>query len=185
MPQVGVYSAYQLGLHNHLDDNNGGLLNDYSRYGAYREAYAAGTAITFPNDAEVTVINPAYDLIKEIRVNKAILGTFYISWRMRNSDGVTSVRSKFYVNGVAKSPEKATTSNVYAGQNYTYSVDLAAGDLLQIYGYSVAGADAIFIDQFRIRFGYQILYFGDGTKFNLTSALALSDTDAPDMTVII
>ena len=186
MPQVGIYSAYQLGLHNHLDDNNGGILNDYSRYGAYRRPYRTGAlALNFPNDAVRSTVEAAFVLVKETRVNVAQLGQVQIGFEMKGTDGITNAHGRLYVNGVAVGADHGSNSAVYVAYTDNYDVGFTAGDLIQIYAYSEGGADTTSIRNFRIRYDWHLPGFGDGTVNNLAAALALTDVDILDCTIII
>ena len=185
MPQIGIYSAYQLGLHNHLNNTQGGILNDYSRYGAYRRPYRTGAlAVHCDNDAEVFTGNAIYTLLKEILVNTDQVGEYRISWQQRSSVFGQDSRTRFYVNGVAVSAEMTEGTNVYQTETHNYDVDLAAGDLLQIYGKRVGACDC-YVRNFRIYYDWRIAYFGDGTVLNLTTPLPLSDADLLDVTNIV
>jgi hypothetical protein len=185
MAQVGVYSASLLMQHDHLNASMGGILNAYSRYGAYRRPFNTGAlAISCDNDAQVTDnIGADPQLMKEIRINAAQAGNFRISWRMCNVDNVSNVDAWFYVNGIVVSPIKSTTSNAWQTKTHDYNVNLALGDLLQIWG--DRGLDSLNVDRFRIYYAWRIEYFGDGTVNNLITALPLSDADLLDFTAIV
>ncbi len=183
MGQVGIYSAYQLGLHNHLDNNNGGTLNEYSRFGAFRETYRTGAlAVNVANDAEV--IEPdhgVYWLTKQFTVVTAQRGEWRIYFEMANFDNVTNVNARFYVNGAAVGAVQSRALNTYAPKTDNYDVDLAAGDLLQIW--TNANGDTVYIRNFRIYYDWAIKYFWDGTDGRvLSTPLTLTDTTAIDVT---
>src|SRR4030042_3075463 len=112
--QRGVYSASLLMLHNHLNDNLGGILNAYSRDGAYRTPYRTGAlAIGCGNPAERDSDAAVYTLIKETIINVAQEGRYQISWQYRSTTGVDFVYTKVYVNGVAFGAEKSTLAIAY------------------------------------------------------------------------
>lgn len=182
MAQRGIYSAYQLGLHNHLDNNNGGILNEYSRFGAFREAYRTGAlAVHVDNDGAQSDVGIIYSLLKQFTVVTAQRGEFRISWEMRNADNATNVETKFYVNNVAVSAAQNNATNVYAAKTYNYDVDLAVGDLLQIWGN--ANGDEVFARNFRVYYDWAIKYFWDGTDGRvLATPLVLTDVSALDVT---
>jgi hypothetical protein len=183
MGQVGIYSAYQLGLHNHLDNNNGGTLNDYSRFGAFRETYRTGAlAVNVANDAEVSEADHGvYWLTKQFTINEAQRGEWRIYFEMANADNMTVVNARFYVNGAAVGAVQARNLNTYAAKTDNYDVDLAAGDLLQIY--TLGNGDSVFIRNFRIYYDWSIKYFHDGTNGRvLSTPLTLTDTTAIDVT---
>jgi hypothetical protein len=181
--QVGIYSAYQLGLHNHLNDDQGGVLNEYSRFGAFREAYRTGALLVHvDNDAEQSEADHGvYWLTKQFTVNTAQRGEWRIYFEMANADNMTNVFARFYVNGVAVGAVQARNLNTYAPKTDNYDVDLAAGDLLQIY--TLGNGDSVFVRNFRIYYDWAIKYFHDGTNGRvLTTPLVLADVAALDVT---
>lgn len=184
MAQRGIYSAYQLGLHNHLDNNNGGILNEYSRFGAYRETYRTGAlAVHVDNDAEVHLAGGAgFVVLKQFTIDTAQRGEFRISWEMRNVDNATTVHARVAINDVdIPASDQSTAVNVYGGKTYNYDVDLALGDRVQIAG--DPQGDDIYIRSFRIYYDWSIKYFHDGTNGRvLVTPLALSDVEALDVT---
>lgn len=187
MAQVGIYSAYQLGLHSHLDNNNGGILNAYSRHGAYRVPYRAGAlALHVDNDAEVFIAGAGvYTLLKQFTVGTvygvatALAGVRF-TWEMKNFDNLTNVAARVYINGVAVGAVQNNNTNVYVAKLTNYDAVLAVGDLLQIWGNDVG--DSCYIRNFRVYYDWCIAYFGDGTYNRLTTTLPLIDADALDLT---
>jgi hypothetical protein len=163
----------------------GGVLNAYSRYGAYRRPYRTGALVlSCANDAEVSLTGVGvYTLMKQTLINVAQEGNYHIDWEMRNSDNVSNVATKFYVNGVAVSAAQTRNSNVYGPKEHHYDINLAAGDLLEIWGDPLG--DTVWVRNFRIRYDWQIEYFGDGTSRILVTSLPLSDADLLDFTVIL
>jgi hypothetical protein len=184
MGQVGVYSASMLSIHNHLNDSMGGTLNDYSRYGAYREAYRTG-----PLNVSASSLIPKHSgslvevLIKQIRINKAYRGSWHIVWDFFATIGASDVHSRLMLNGVALSPDYNTTSLLPVTKTYGHDVDLAVDDLIQIFGYKEGVGDNVNIENFQVQYDWGIKYFGDGTVMNLTTMLPLSDNDVIDFTV--
>lgn len=183
MPQVGIYSAYQLGLHNHLDNNNGGILNDYSRFGAFRESYRTGALATHvDNDAEVHSNVGVMTLLKQFTINTGQKGEWRIAWQSRSSVAGQDISTRFYVNGVAVGAVDTHNAAAYQDVTEDYDVNLAAGDLIQIYGRRV-GACEVYIRNFRIYYDWCVKYFHDGTNGRvLVAPLALTDTEAIDVT---
>lgn len=184
MPQVGLASSAFLRIHNHLNDDQGGVLNEYSRFGAFRETYRTGAlAVHVDNDAEVSLAGPpGFDLLKQFTVNAAQRGAYRISWEMRNSDGMTPVHVRVAINGVdIPASDQAEAGNVYAGKIYNYDVDLAEGDLVQLVG--DPQGDEVFVRSFRIYYDWCVPYFHDGAHGRvLTTPLALVDNEALDVT---
>jgi hypothetical protein len=184
MGQVGVYSASLLMEHNHLNASMGGILNDYSRYGAYREAYRTGAlnveAVSLINKDSTSLVEV---LIKEIKINKGYKGQWRIEWDFFSTLGVSDVHSRLMLNGVPLSPDYFTTSSVPVTKTYDHDLAFNAGDLLQVWGYREGGGDRVNIEGFKIRYNWGIKYFGDGTVMNLASMLPLSDIDVIDFTI--
>ena len=183
MAQAGIYSAYQLGLHNHLDNTNGGILNDYSRFGAFREAYRTGAlAVHVDNDAEVTSAAAVYTLLKQFTIRTAQKGEYRIAWESASTVAGQDIATRFYVNGVAVGAADTHDSAIYQAVTEDYDIDLALGDLIQVYGRRV-GACSVKVRNFRIYYDWAIKYFHDGTHGRvLTTPLTLSDTTALDVT---
>jgi len=183
--QVGILSAFQLGQHDHLSAERGGLLHAYSRYGAFRTPYRTGALIVHcDNDVENSYAGIGFDAVKETLINVAQPGRYRISWRMKNFDNVTAVHARVAINDVdIPASDQANATDVYVGKTYNYDVDLAAGDRVQIVGDPVG--DRVFIDEFRIYYDWGIAYFGDGTFNNLVTLLPLSDAELLDFAVVL
>ena len=181
--QVGIISAYQLGIHNHLNNDNGGVLNEYSRFGAFRETYRTGAlAVHVASDAEVHTPSAATVLLKQITINAAQKGEFRIQWESKSTVLGQGITTAFFVNGVAVSPDDSHDSAIYQTVQYDYDVDLAAGDLLQIWG-SRDGACEVYVRNFRVYYDWCIKYFHDGTNGRvLATPLPLTDVAALDVT---
>jgi hypothetical protein len=174
--QVGNYSAYQLGIHDHLNDSMGGILNEYSRRGGFREAYRTGAlAVHVDNDAERSSAFAGFVLMKQFYVNQAQRGEYRIVWEMKNSNNVTPVSVRVAINGVEiVASNQDESGNIYAQKFYNYDVDLAEGDLVQLFG--DANVDTVWIRNFRIYYDWCIKYFGDGLGgWILAAPLVLTD----------
>jgi hypothetical protein len=183
--QVGVFSSYQMGLHNHLNDAQGGALNEYSRDGAYRRPYRAGAlAVHIDSDAERSTASAIYTKLKEIRIETAQPGRYRIAWQARSDDVGQDIKTRFHVNGAIVSPEMTEGVVAYQDESHNYDVDLAAGDLLQIFGKRV-GATTCYVRNFRIYYDWRIEYFGDGSRNTLVTALPVSDADLLDFTAVL
>jgi len=181
--QVGVQSGARIGIHNHQNISQGGLLDLYSDFRGFGVPFNTGAlAINVANDTARSTSNGAYTLLKEIRSNVLQPGSFLISFDMRSVDGVTNAVARFRVNGVVIGALHSSPNNVF--QNYTdlYNVALAEGDLLQIWALSSGGASTTQIRNFRIYYDWRLEYFGDGTRNLLITALPLSDADLLDVT---
>ena len=185
MAQVGVYSAALLMQHSHLDANQGGVLNDYSRFGAYRESVSSGATCVIPHDPEGDEAALILSLVKEIRINLAYRGTFNITWQYRSTDGINNVETRFYVNGAPQGALYVTSNIAYQNVAETYLVDFAQNDLVQLYARATNAATSCRYRNFRITYDWELQYFGDGTYFNLAVPLALTDADLLDYTLTL
>jgi hypothetical protein len=183
--QVGIYSASQLPIHNHLNDNMGGILNEYSRFGAYREAYRTGAlAVSVPSLILKDSASLVETLIKQIRINQAYRGQWRIEWEFFSTLGASDVHTRLFLNGAPLSVDYFTTSVVNVPEAYNHDVDFAAGDLVQIWGYREGAGDRVNVENFRIRYDWGIKYFGDGTSRVLPAPMALVDVDVLDFTIM-
>jgi hypothetical protein len=179
--QVGVQSGARIGVHSHLNVNQGGLLNLYSPFAGFRRPYRTGAlAVSCTNNAQKSYAGGGTVLMKEIRINTAQAGNYRIYWQMKNSDNITTVSVWFFVNGIAISPNYDEATNVYTAKTYNYDVNLNAGDLLQLYGF--ANGDTVWIINFRISYDWRIEHFSDGTTRVLVTALPLTDLTLLDFT---
>lgn len=185
MPQVGIYSAYQLGLHNHLNATQGGILNDYSRHGAYRiPQRTGGLAIHTAAPGETFTGLNVMTLLKELRIDETRPGRVQVNydyWSLLG--GANNVNARFYVNGVAVGALQTGPGPTTVTENY--DVGFTNGDLLQIWGRRIAAGDECHIDNFYIAYDWHLLYFGDGTINNLVTTLPLTDADDLLNTVIM
>lgn len=179
--QVGVQSGARIGIHNHTTITQGGIL-----YWAHRTPYRTGAlAVNSPNDTErsLTAVG-VFTLMKEILINAAQAGRYRIQWEMRNSDNISNVRSRFYVNGVAVGAIQTNATNAYQQKTHNYDVDLATGDRLQIYGDPLG--DFVWIRNFRIYYDWGLERFSiDGTSRVLATLLPLTDVDLLDYTSVV
>lgn len=183
--QVGCLSAFQLGIHDHLSDERGGILNAYSRYGAYRRPYRTGALVlSCDNDTERQTFSLIPVLLKETRINVAQPGRYRVRWEMKNDLGVINVSSRFYVNGAIVGALNTNGTDVWTEYFHNYDVDLAAGDLLQVWGFTANIGDRCWVRDFHIHFDWGLPGFGDGTLNNLVTGLPLSDAGLLDFTAV-
>jgi hypothetical protein len=188
--QVGIYSAYQLGLHNHEDASNGGILVVYSRYGAYR-APTAGATVTGAHNLTVRtrVGTLGYETIKLTNINPVNIdgfqaGTWRVSFDMKTDTAPNQVDAMAFLvhNGVW------TASGVFS--------DITGGYVTKTWNtgaYTIYDGDQLIIQvndpltvgvsvrNLYLRWTWQIPYFGNGADHVLTAALALNDVDAGGM----
>lgn len=183
MSQVGLASSAFLRIHNHLNNDQGGILADYSRYGAFRAPSRAGAmALHVDNDADRNTPLNVYTLLKQFVVDYRwnYRGTVQLRWQMFTSVPGQDVGSKAYINGAPMPGAADEVTNLAAPQDYThdYDVGLASGDLIQIYGIRIgAGGTSCHVLNFRLYYDWSIFHFGDGTTHLLNAALALTDVD--------
>jgi hypothetical protein len=183
--QVGCLSAFQLGIHDHLSNERGGILNAYSRDGAYRMPYRTGAlAVGCGNPAERDTDAIAYVLVKQTRVNVMQEGRYQVSWQFRSTSGVDFVYTKVYINGVAFGAEKTTLNVAYQDAIQNYDVDFAAGDLIEVWGYA-DNPTHLRVRNLSIKYDWGLSQFGDGTRNNLVTVLPLSDNDVLGFTAIV
>jgi hypothetical protein len=176
--QIGVQSGVRIGIHNHSTINQGGIL-----YWAYRTPYRTGAlAINCPNNAVTSTVSDDYILLKEITINTAQPGRYRITWEMKNLASAGTVTTRFYVNNIAISAPESMDSNVWQTKLYSYDVDLAVNDRLQIWGLRTI-AETCFVRYFRINYDWCISRFSvDGTNRVLVTALPITDIDLLDFT---
>ena len=174
-------------MHNHINDSQGGILNAYSRDGAYRKMISSSSTVSITDAAEKHSNAPAYTKIKEIKISDLTdgfqAGEFTASYDLKNIVAGKTAYAKLYINGFAVGSEMTEAGNAYVNQSEAITgVTLKKNDLLQIYVKSQATGTA-YVENFIISFGWQIAYFGTGTVKKLSVPLALSDTDNPFTTV--
>ena len=173
--QVGCQSGTRTSIHNHLNISQGGVLNDYSRYGAYRQIYRGALARALSNAADKTTTSPVWTLLKQITINQNQKGQCQISYDAFSAVGAVAVDSRVYVNGVAVGPINSCINPTTF--DFDYDVDLVDGDMIQIWGKRNGAGDTIHVENMFIRYDWNIAYFGDGTSRVLTAPLALTDVD--------
>jgi len=188
--QVGIYSAYQLGLHNHEDNNNGGILVVYSRFGAYR-APVAGNVVTGVDNLPVRtrVSTVGYETIKLSTINPVNLdgfqkGTWRVMFDMKTDTAPNQVDAMvfFYHAGVwTGSGVFSDITGGYVTKTWNSGVyTIYDGDLLVLQVNDPLGV-GVSVRNLYLRWTWQIPYFGDGTTHALTAALALTDADIGGM----
>ena len=174
--QVGVQSGARIGLHSHLNISQGGILNEYSRHGAYKRFYRTGAGIIHtsggvPNFNASAVMT----LIKSLRIDETRPGQCLINYTYASGGtGFNAVDARFYVNGI---PVGVLQSGMGAVVQENYDVGFTNGDLVQIWGRRITAGDQCDITNFYIEYDWRIPGFGDGTFNNLNTALPVSDID--------
>ena len=184
--QIGVQSGARIGIHSHLNISQGGILNEYSRYGAYRRAYNTGAlARSVTNNAVKTQdTDSGFLLMKEILINTAQAGAVVFKWDMNSVDNATMCHTFVGVNGVILGAFVDRNVVGYLTTSRNYALGLAVGDRIQIWGCTDddTGGHAVGIRNFQILWDWRIEHFGDGTSRVLTTALPLADVDLIDVT---
>jgi hypothetical protein len=185
MAQVGIISAYQLGIHNHLNNDNGGILHDYSRHGAFRIPIRTGAlAISTDSPGDMNTNLAAMTKIKELRIDEtrpARVVITYEYWSLMG--GVNHVDAQLYINGVAVGPLQHGAGP--ATITYNHDAGFTKGDLIQVWGRRYTAGDECHIDNFSINYDWAILWFGDGTQNVLVTALPVTDIDELAHTAIL
>lgn len=185
--QVGCQSGSKLSLHSHLNISQGGILNAYSRDGAYRETWSGAAAVTISNDAaRVMTGTIGWERIKRIIVNTIGIdgfqkGSMTMRFDMQTNTAPNAVSAQICINhnGVETwSIVFTDATGGYVQKTHVFTGTLYEGDEVQIW-VDDNGGDGVSIRNFRLSFGWRIPYFGDGTENVLTTPLPLNDTDNP------
>jgi len=182
--QVGIYPTFQLGIHDHLTDDRGGVLNAYSRYGAYKRMYRTGAGLIHtsggaPNTTDVLFPLPMA-LIKSLRIDETRPGQVILRYTYESPVGMDHVDAQafiyragavFWTGGGPNHGFGPTT----IAENYNNG--FIAGDLVQVWGRVYDALDICLITNLEIEYDWRIPGFGDGTFNNLNTALPVSDLD--------
>lgn len=175
--------------HSHISVAQGGILNAYSRYGAYREAYSGAATVSLANDTERIKAAPTSgaEIVKRTRISAIVndqqQGSFTFRYDYHNTLGVGFPIDMWIERWRAGSPTTidffSNDNAGYSTRSVTWSGTILPGDYFTVaFSIADAGNDG-YCRNFRINFGWRISYFGDGTSRVLTAPLALSDTDNP------
>ena len=186
--QIGVQSGARIGIHNHLNVSQGGILHEYSRYGAFRTCHRTGAlALHVASDTERSGNNAGYLLTKEILINADYVGRWRIRFDHRSTILGQFIRSRVYVNNMVVSGEFETDNTGYVTENYNLDIDLQAGDRVQLYCRRAGAGNDYFTRNFRIFYDWHIAGFGDPSLAinQLTAALALLDNTLIDVTAVL
>jgi len=183
--QVGVQSGARIGLHSHLNMSQGGILNEYSRYGAYKRFYRTGAGIIhtsggLPNSTGVIVPNPMV-LIKSLRIDETRPGQCILHYTYAcGGGGIDHVDAQAFIYRAGALFWTGAGPNHGAGPTViteNYDNGFIAGDLIQVWGRAYVAGDTCDILVFDIEYDWRIPGFGDGTFNNLNTALPVSDID--------
>lgn len=187
--QIGIQSGAATQPHDHSTLAQGGTLNAYSLYGAYREAYSGAATVSMPNNTERIKAAPTAGAEVIKRTNLTAItggfqtGSFTIRYDYHQTLGVGFPIDIWVERWRSGSPTTldffANDNSGYLTRTFTYTGTFYTADYVTIsVSISDAGNDSYFRN-FQINFGWRIRYFGDGTTRILTAPLALSDTDNP------
>lgn len=185
--QVGAQASGFLIPHDHLDITRGGILTEYSRWGAYRAANSAGSTITLANDTERILTAPT---MGAERIKKTIFsaitpagfqtGSFTIRYDYHNTLGAGFPIDMWVMkNGVTSLDYYANDNSGYLTRSFTYTGTFTQGDYISVEMSAMDSGNDAYCRNFRVVFGWQIPYFGDGSSRILSTPLALTDTDNP------
>jgi len=142
MSQVGIYSAYQLGLHDHSSITQGGIL-------IYDKRIVGANVVIFNNPAKSTT-NAGFTKLKETTILEASLGSCTIYFTLEATAGGGSVNGRLYFNGAAVGVDHSATPGPTIF-NDVLNQDFAVGDKIQIYGHG-SGANTCTISLVEIRY---------------------------------
>ena len=113
----------------------------------------ASNVIQYSSDAEDSDAGNDYVPLKSITMTDSYTGSWRISFQLRNDNNTTLTYGKIYRNGVAYGTEHTTTSDTYTEYSEDFSsINITAGDTMELWGKNPPGADIIFVQDFRIKF---------------------------------
>lgn len=115
----------------------------------------ASNVIQYSSDAEDSDASSTYALVigKTLTMTDSYTGSWRISFQLRNDNNATLTYGKIYRNGVAYGTEHTTTSDTYTEYSEDFSsINITAGDIMEIWGKNPPGTDIIFVQDFRIKF---------------------------------
>lgn len=185
--QFGCQSGAATMPHDHSGLNQGGILNPYSLYGAYREAYSGAATISLANNTErVKGVTSGAEIVKRTNLTSIVgglqQGSFTIRYDYHQTLGVgfpIDIWVERWGSLYASLDFWSNDNSGYLTRSFTYTGTFRSGDYITIaVSVADAGNDSYFRN-FQMNFGWRIRYFGDGTTRVLTAPLALSDTDNP------
>ena len=135
--QVGVQSGARIGIHNHSNISQGGLINTIGR--------VSSATLKINNPTLRSTGLPAFTRLKQVRINEDSPGTMRIDYDLE----CTVVAGGNSVHGQSRIYRGATllwsgVDNTELAGPTTYSdvgiaIDLLAGDMVEVWGYRVAG----------------------------------------------
>ena len=157
--QMGIYSAYQLGIHDHSTDALGGRI--------FWEERIIGANITTPatlNAATQSDTVIVLTLMKQITILEDSPGTMTVYFNVWRGVNVGNVESAVYLNDVIVGGSWTENPGLSPGVQHSRVVgaDLVAGDRIQIYGRIVTSNEVFVADQY-LEYSYGILRLSDRT----------------------
>lgn len=171
--QIGIQSGAATQPHNHSSLAQGGSLSPTLTGLAYREITGLLTTIVDVNATMRQTGNTIYTKLKQFTIGADQLGSVTVTYEayVSGGTGYYNIRK----NGVSLD-EQSETSLSPVVHNYTITGPFAVGDTIEIWCRRVGGA-IVYVENMHLEYGWRIRYFGDGTKFVLTSPLSLTDTE--------
>lgn len=110
----------------------------------------ANETLRASNDTERYKNNvTAYTKIKETKVNLAVTG-IRIKFDMRAASAGVTVHGKLYKNGGAIGTERTLVGDIYTTYSEDFAGPFAVNDLVQLYVYTAAAGDYIYVKNLRI-----------------------------------
>ena len=131
--QIGVQSGARVGVHNHSNISQGGVI--------CQETRIVGAAVSIVNWDIRNTNNAGFVKVKEIVIYEASEGSLTVFFDLLRTAGAGAVNGRLYVNDVAvgvdhvSNPGPDTWSDVLVD-------DLVVGDRIQIYAHATGGNTA-------------------------------------------
>lgn len=109
------------------------------------------------NDEQKSTSSTVYVKLKEILVNKPIMGKIRIKFDLKRFGAAEySVKAQIYKNGSPLGTERSTISTNYVTFSEDLEISLNANDKLQIYGLTLTSDNSCFVRNFRLYYDLAI-----------------------------
>jgi len=175
--QVGVVSSAQLSIHDHGDMSSGGFDNTLVR--------VASANLKINNATLRTSLADAFTLIKRVIFLGASTGSLRCSFRMQSTGGAGTVHGQVRMYRGATNLFTGVDNSTAAGPTiYTetpVAVDIQALDVIDIWGYSVAGVATLNIDNMQVLYDTTLTAL---SRMTLAAPLALSAASDIPYTIV-
>lgn len=102
--------------------------------------------------ADGATVDPAFSVAKTITFANGLLGGARVSFEIRSSDGITTVKGKLMKNGsVLIGVVQSTTNNAFQLKTQDVTLDFVPGDALELL-VNVSGAAVVSVQNFRLSY---------------------------------